>query len=122
MLEKLTMKMVAIGLAVMLVLAGLYWIYNSIYSSGYKAATIECDQKFAQLQKETNEKLFSLQTGLQNISGDLGVQQASLASDISTILQTIRKKPTVVVKDGKCVPSQEFVNSINKAIDRANKK
>lgn len=122
MLEKLSMKLIAIGLAIILVLGVLYWIYSSIYDSGYRAASIECDQKFAQLQKETNEKLFSLQSSLQNISGDLGVQQASLASDMSTILQTIRKKPTVVVKDGKCVPSQEFVNSINKAIDRANKK
>ena len=122
MFEKLSIKLIAIGLAVVLVLAGLYWIYNSIYSSGYQEAQLECQQKFAQLQKETNEKLFTLQAGLQNISGDLGIQQASMASDMSIILQTIRKKPTVVVKDGKCVPSQEFVNSINKAIDRANKK
>lgn len=122
MLEKLSMKLIAIGLAIVLVLGALYWIYSSIYNSGYRAASIECDQKFAQLQKETNEKLANLQADLQVVGGKLGVQQASLRSDMAKILTTVRQNAIIISKDGKCIPSPEFVDSINKAILRANQK
>lgn len=122
MFEKLTMKMVAIGLAVVLVLGSLYWIYSSIRESGYREATMECQQKFDNYQKEINAKLFDLQSGLQSIGGNLGSSTTLLANDMHIILQTIRKNPNVIIKDGKCVPSQTFLDSINQAINRANKK
>lgn len=122
MFEKLSMKLIAIGLATLLVLGAMYWIYSSIRESGYREAQVECDQKFAQLQKETDARLINLQTDLQVLSGKLGSQQSALHVDMAKILTTIRQSPIIISKNGKCEPSDEFVDSINKAILRANKK
>lgn len=122
MLEKLSMKLITIGLAIVLVLGALYWIYSSIYDSGYRSAQVECDKKFAQLQKETDERLANLQAGLQVLSGNLGSQQNAIRGDMAKILTTIRQQPIIISKNGKCEPSPEFVDSINKAILRANQK
>lgn len=122
MFEKLSIKLIAIGLAIMLVLGGLYWIYHSIRESGYREAQVECQEKFHTYQREVNEKLSNLQHGLQNISGDLGTSTAILSSDMQNIAFGMRKQQNLIIKDGKCNPSQSFVDSINRAIDRANKK
>lgn len=114
--------MIAIGLATVLVLAALYWIYSSIYNSGYHTAQVECDQKFQQYQKETDERLANLQADLQVVGGKLGSQQAGLRNDMAKILTTVRQQSIIISKDGKCIPSPEFVDSINKAILRANQK
>lgn len=122
MFEKLTIKAIAIGLAVILVIGALYWVYSSIYDSGYKQANIECTEKFQQYQKETDERLANLQADLQVVGGKLGSQQAGLRSDMAKILTTVRQQSIIISKDGKCIPSPEFVDSINKAILRANQK
>lgn len=122
MFEKLSMKLIAIVLAVILALGVLYWIYSSIRESGYQQAQVECQEKFQNYQKEVNEKLSHLQHNLQNLSGDLGASTASLSSDMQIIAHGMRKQQNLIIKDGKCSPSQSFVDSINKAIDRANKK
>jgi len=122
MFEKLSIKLVAIGLAIVLVLGTFWWIHHSIYMSGYQASQVECQQKFDNYQKEINEKLFDVQSSLQSIGGNLGYSTNMLANDMQAILQTIRKNPNVIIKDGKCIPSQTFLDSINQAINRANKK
>lgn len=122
MFEKLSIKLVAIGLAAILVLGGLYWIYNSIYTSGYNDSQVQCNEKFQQLQHETDKRLADLQAGLQVLGGKLGNQQAGLRGDMAKILTTVRQNTIIVSKNGKCEPSPEFVDSINKAIQRANQK
>lgn len=122
MFEKLSIKLIATGLAIALVLGGLYWIYNSIYNSGYQASQVECNEKFQQLQQQTDARIAGLQTDLQLLGGKLGVQQASLRSDMAKIRTSIGQNTIIVSKNGKCEPSPEFVDSINKAILRANLK
>lgn len=122
MFEKLSIKLIATGLAIALVLGGLYWIYNQIYTSGYQAAEVECNEKFQQLQQQTDRRIAGLQTDLQLLGGKLGVQQASLRSDMAKIRTSIGQNTIIISKNGKCEPSPEFVDSINKAIQRANQK
>lgn len=122
MFEKLSIKLIAAGLAVLLVLGGLYWIYNSIYTSGYNDSQVQCNEKFQQLQQQTDRRLADLQAGLQVLGGKLGNQQAGLRNDMAKILGTVRNNTIIVSKNGKCEPSPEFVDSINKAIQRANQK
>lgn len=112
-----------IALIVLLGLAGVgYTAYSSIYSRGERAAQVECQQKFEQYQKDVDAKVAILESNLAVLTATTLHQQLTLNSDIEEILKRVKKSPVTIVKNGTCYPSPTFVEGINQAIDRANKK
>lgn len=101
----------------------LYGGYKYVEHQGYQKAQVECQASFDQYQKEVNERLDKMQGTFTDMASELVTQNQSLSSDITTILRRTRAVgPTTIVKEGKCTPSTTFVEGLNEAIDRANRK
>lgn len=101
----------------------LYGGYKYVEYQGYKKAQIECQERFDKYQKEINTRLDTMQGTFSEMATELVTQNQSLSSDITAILKRTRAVgPTTIVKEGKCTPSTTFVEGLNEAIDRANRK
>lgn len=99
-----------------------YSAYSYTYNQGKQQAQIECQKKFEEYQKQLDEKISRIETSISSVAESSQTSQQLLNSDITEILKRVKKAPVTVVKDGKCYPSQTFVDGINEAINRANKK
>ena len=67
--------------------------------------------------------LTKLEIDLASLSKQYDTKSTILAKDIGNILVNVKKQPvTIITKDGRCVPSPTFVDSIRQAINRANQK
>ena len=115
-------RLILSGLALLICLLLGYGTYSYVRNLGYQEANKECIDKFNKYQSEIDTKIGEIQTGISGISGTLVAQNENLSQDISIILARTKNKPTVVVKEGKCIPSDTFVKDINDAIERANKR
>lgn len=101
----------------------LYGGYKYVENQGYQKAQVECQAKFDEYQKKVDERLNNLQGSISGMAEELITQNQSMASDIVIIARNTRNKgPTTIVKEGKCIPSSTFVEGLNEAIDRANKR
>ena len=101
----------------------LYGAYKYVENQGYQKAQAECSEKFEAYNKQMDEKLAGIQGSISTMAEELITQNQSMASDIVTIARNTKNKgPTTIVKEGKCTPSTTFVEGLNEAIDRANKR
>ena len=107
-------------IAVLAIVAGLGLVYHWVYNRGYASANLECDQKFQAYESKLNNQLDVLEANLQAINTDLVQKQSDLVVDVQAILQKVKSKPTIIVKEGRCTLQPEFVDSINQAIQRVN--
>ena len=122
MFKTLQVKLLLVALISLIIgLAG-YSVYNNIYTRGERAAQIECQARFDKYQKEVDAKVATLETNLSVLTATSLHQQLALNSDIEEILKRVKKSPVTVIKNGKCYPSPTFVEGINQAVDRANKR
>jgi uncharacterized membrane protein YfbV (UPF0208 family) len=114
---------VQIGLAIAVVVAivGItYLAYDGIKERGKAEAAQECAQKFADYTRELQGKVTTMEAVLTSLASNSNVQQEVLVSDVSEILNRIKRAPVTVIKNGKCTPSPTFVEGINEAISRVN--
>lgn len=116
MFNKYIIQLVIVGA----VLGFLGLAYGWVYNRGYSAANLECDQKFQAYESKLNNQLDVLEANLQTINTDLVQKQSELVVDVQAILQKVKSKPTIIVKEGRCTLQPEFVDSINQAIQRVN--
>lgn len=117
----LILKLAGWTLAISAILGGLYAEYQHIKGIGYKEAEDKCIQKFAEYEKERDEKIANIEKLAGILVNEGRASQAALATDISIILKNSKSKPLVVVKDGECTPSPTFSDSIltiNKRINQ----
>lgn len=123
MITALQIKLAA-GIVGSLIIAGaLYGSYKYVENQGYQKAQAECTAKFEAYNKKMDEKLGNIQGSISTMAEELITQNQSMASDIVTIARNTKNKgPTTIVKEGKCTPSPTFVEGLNEAIDRANKR
>lgn len=122
MFATLQLKLIALAVSLFLFAGIGYMAYSSIYKRGEEAAKIECQAKFDKYQKDVDAKVEQLEGNLAVLSATSLHQQLTLNSDIEEILKRVKKSPVTIVKNGKCYPSQPFVEGINQAIDKANKR
>jgi len=116
MFNKYILQLVIVGA----LLGFLTWAYYYIYHQGYVEASLECDQKFQAYESKLNNQLDVLESDLQAINADLVKKQSSLVVDVQAILEKVKSKPTIIVKEGRCTLQPEFIDSINQAIQRVN--
>lgn len=99
-----------------------YALGYKIYNFGYETA----EQKYTKVIAEYNQKQITASTELESRVTSLILATASynnkLSEDINGIRKGLQGKTLVVYKDGKCVLSQEFIDSRTAAINRANQK
>lgn len=103
-----------------LAIAGGAWYQG--YNYGKLSQQQACAESMQQYQKQVQDKITIIESNL-SVLAELGIRrEEQLQQDIAQILVGVKRKPVTVVKNGECIPSQTFVDGINKAISRANQK
>ena len=100
----------------------LYSAYAAVYNQGYAAAEHKYLLDKMSYQAEVSEKILGIESSLSTIANSNTIREDLITSDISEILRRLKKNPTVIIKEGKCAPTDTFINNINSAIIRANSK
>jgi hypothetical protein len=108
---------VCVGLAI----AG-FFIYNKIYTRGYEQAHLECVEAKQQYELELQQKITQLESSLTTTQQLATQKQQKLSKQIISISEQLKLRPVTIVKNGECLPSQTFLDSINEAIMQANQK
>ena len=101
---------------------GIWGVYHKVKSIGYEQATAECVKKFSDYQTQVDTRVQKLESSVKSFDETLQESTIALTNDINKILNSSKKQPTVVIKEGKCLPAPQFVDSLNEAINRVNKK
>jgi hypothetical protein len=112
---------VAIASIIGLVVLGMF-AYNKVYNRGYEQAHLACEQAKQELQQQLQQKITTLEQNLSETQARASEQQDRLGKDIGKISKLLKNQPVTVIENGRCLPSEVFVDSINQAILRANQK
>ncbi len=118
--SKLILTLIGYFLAAAGVMGSIYAGYSHVKGIGYKEAEDKCIQKFAEYEKERDEKIANIEKLAGILVTEGRTSQAALASDITTILKNSKNKPLVIVKDGECNPSKTYSDSMSEINKRVN--
>lgn len=90
-----------------------YLGYSKIKSIGYAEAEV----KYELVIKEYNDNIAEKISSIETLSTVLATQQqentVALSKSIEGVLYAMKGKTLTIIKDGKCVPSQTFSDSIS---------
>ena len=89
------------------------------FSAGYWSGSTSQESKYA---AKAYSELVTLNREISAVATTWQNRDQLLQQDLQGLKQKLLSKPTVVVKNGKCEPTKEFVDTVNEAIDRANKR
>ncbi len=96
--------------------------YRTAYNHGNLSGRDSCIEETEHLVQQIHARISQVEKTLDKVADMATIQQEKLSKDIDEILKRIKSQPVVVVKNGKCTPSTNFLNGINEAIRRANEK
>lgn len=115
--------MLARNIIIALLFASLIYVFGDIrYKSGYEAAEDKYTPVIEQYKNLVNTKIAVLETLSESLLTENRNNTNILNKNISTIITNTKAKPLVVIKEGGCVPSQEFSDSfvlINKKVNES---
>ena len=94
--------------------------YRSAYNHGKLSAQEVCIKNMQTYQNEVKAKIVIIEANLTEIASMTNNREKALGKDITKILEGVKKEPVVIIKEGVCTPSKNFIEGINQAIDRAN--
>ncbi len=98
----------------------LYMGYTHVKQTGYK----EAEQKYAQIIKsyenDVNKKIDAVVMTSVVLMEQNRANNNKLNRDVQAILALTKDKPLVVVKNGECLPSEVFSDTIRVLNNRAN--
>lgn len=114
---KLVIISVVITAAGTLVHAG----YAKIKDIGYQEAQVKYEKIIKTHEDGVNKKIQEIIDTTSLLVSENRATSASLSTDISVIMKGIKGKTLTIVKDGKCVPSPEFLNTFDTVNKRVNK-
>lgn len=112
--------LLAAGMLALLAALG-YFGYSSIKQLGYQEAEAKYEKIIQDHVVQVNKKIDAIET----LSNQLVTQDREnsqlLAQDIALIVKNTRNKQlTVITKEGACVPSPSFSDTLSKINQRAN--
>lgn len=114
-----TKLLVTAGIVLILSLV-LGYGYRSAYNHGKLSAQEVCIKNMQAYQNEVKAKIVIIEANLTEIASITNNREKALGKDITKILEGVKKEPVVIIKEGVCTPSKNFIEGINQAIDRAN--
>lgn len=114
-----TKLLVTAGIVLILSLV-LGYGYRSAYNHGKLSAQEVCIKNMQTYQNEVKAKIVIIEANLTEIASMTNNREKALGKDITKILEGVKKEPVVIIKEGVCTPSKNFIEGINQAIDRAN--
>jgi hypothetical protein len=116
-------------LLIVVALLVVFWIaYSKIYNKGFEAANIECEKRIQEYSQKMTEYKALLDARIQILeeASSTLVKETLDArkvtkKEFATIITKYIDKPMIVIEEGECRPSADFINAYNEAVDRANK-
>lgn len=115
-------KLIGLALLFAALSSIIYGVYNHIKQIGINEANVKCEARYREYEKERDEKLASIEKLIGVLAQDGKKSSLALSTDINAILKNSKSKPLVIVKDGGCVPSKDFSDSltlINKRVNQS---
>jgi soluble cytochrome b562 len=104
------------------------YFYNKIYNRGFEAANIVCEKRILEYTEQMNKYKENLNIRIEQIeeASNILAKEALDARKITkkefkTIITKYIDKPMIVIEEGTCKPSEDFIKAYNEAVDRANK-
>ncbi len=101
-------------------------VYTFIYNKGYDNAYKERTQYYESVLKKNHEelvtKLDTLETESSILSNTTRKNHDKLVGDLTSLTKDMKSKNLYIVKNGECVPSEDFSMTFNSIISRANRK
>jgi len=119
-LSPFLIKWVGIGLLTAAITAGGYSVYSNIRQAGYTEAATKYQLVIDNQQKLIDTKLKDIEQLSSTLVTESRASNTALASSVYSILNKVKGVPLVVVKDGKCTPSQTFSDTIDAVNKRVN--
>jgi hypothetical protein len=100
----------------------LAWVYSKGYDSAYQNRTSYYEDIRATEMAKLNLKI----DNLENLSNELATQgaisQNIITRDLNNVVKNLPKSIPFIVKNGECVPSENFIDTFNSIITRGNSK
>jgi hypothetical protein len=100
----------------------LAWVYTKGYDSAYQNRTIYYEGIRAEEMAKLNSKI----DNLENLSNELATQSAIsqniITRDLNNVVKNLPKSIPFIVKNGECIPSENFIDTFNSIITRGNSK
>lgn len=117
--------MIPYGLIVRIAGAGLlalalYLGYSHVKSIGYAEAEVVYQQKIREYEEGINKKIDTIEALSTSLVTNSAINNNLIAKDISDILNKVKDKPLVIIKNGKCTPSTTFSDTLNQINKRTN--
>jgi hypothetical protein len=113
-------KEILVGVAVSFIL---YQAYGWAYDHGYKKAENHYISVIKEREDARDEKITQIEVSSTKLLELTLVNSDKVSKDIRGIKLPDNKPLTIITKDGKdCVPSTDYVQAYNAAINKANSK
>lgn len=119
-------KVASYIIVAVLAIVGVGVLYDHVESKGFSRGVLETDAKYVKIILDRNEaqskKVDKVLEGLNNLSNTSIAQDTKLSSDMKAIRTAIKSPMVVYDKSTGCTLSKQFLDSREKAINRANEK
>jgi hypothetical protein len=113
-------KLITITVFTAILLATGAYFHRATLEAGKQQATLECMQQRDKEAELAKNKIAQLEQDLEQISLASERRQKDLGKYIKQITDKLKNQPVVVIEGGKCIPTVNFTDSINQAINKAN--
>lgn len=107
---------------VILVLVLLCFLYFHVKDIGYNEAKVKYEKEIAEYNKKLDDHISTIERNSTILVQNQADTQSKLDAGIDQIISVAGKKPLYIVKQDKCIPSQNFLDSYNDVINKANGK
>jgi 23S rRNA pseudoU1915 N3-methylase RlmH len=99
-----------------------FFVWNHGRNFGEERCTAKYEQQIRKRDEAINAKVTELNESSNKLAQNQKADTQKLRKDMQLILEQVRegKQPVVIVKDGKCMPTETFVETVNKINRRVN--
>ena len=111
-----------LAIFIIVILSSLGYLgYQHVLNKGRAEAKLECQEEKAKYELELQQKIKDLELALTETAQASEQKQQELGKTIRDIRNRLKNQPISVVENGQCMPTIIFIDSINKAISKANR-
>lgn len=99
-----------------------FFVWNHGRNFGQERCAAKYEQQIAERDQAINEKVTELNQVSNKLAENQKTDTQKLRKDLQIILAQVKegKQPVVIVKDGQCLPTETFVDTVNKINKRVN--
>lgn len=108
--------------AIFAIVGGLAFAYYHVEQTGYNRAVVVYEKKIQDYNDKLDRRIDNIEKNSDALVMNAINSKDQYSKEFKAILAAAKGKPTYIVQNGNCLPSQDFVNTYNAAIRKANEK